>query len=244
MKQRFFILFLAFLLSGCASVELPTSPPSETVTIIVPEALSPLQKAISICDQAIPGSNYVTLTQPPDPVDADSLFISLGESNAVFQTQIASEELIIITHPEVDLSDISLSQVQSIFSGNIKDWSEISDHKGEINIWVTPDDEVSRTLFEDEVMQGVPINSDAKVAPTPRELIDAVSQYENGISYLPAALLPPDLSGFSLAIQFPVLVTASQEPSSPGAYNAILCLQGSSLQNILGQLNYIPLNSE
>ena len=50
--------------------------------------------------------------------------------------QIGVEGIAIVVNPDNSINDLSIDQIKNIFSGNISDWSEISDYSGKINVIV------------------------------------------------------------------------------------------------------------
>lgn len=127
-------------------------------------------------------------TRPPKESEYNT---AKSKGMSLHMTLISFDGVVVIVHPSNPVSDLTLSQLKSIyFDGNITDWSQITNgaKKGKINIYNT-DPKISGTaeLFN-KVVTGndeTPyVGGTTKVHPTPL-MIPTIMGDPDGIAYTP-----------------------------------------------------------
>ncbi|MCL2071497.1 MAG: phosphate ABC transporter substrate-binding protein [Oscillospiraceae bacterium] len=94
---------------------------------------------------------------------------SLSESEVeLYQfTTIAKDGLALIVHPENPVDNLTLEQIRDIYTGEITDWSQVSDQfEGDIFPITREEGSGTRSFFEEFVMDGQRITSKAIVQST------------------------------------------------------------------------------
>ncbi len=116
---------------------------------------------------------------------------TLARSGIVGMTQLGRENILaldglhIILSPSNPVTSLSVKQVASIFSGKIRDWSQLGSHKGKINIHTTNSNYGLHDIFNKLVMKP----NQLQMSPTAikytsqMKLSDAVARDPNGIGF-------------------------------------------------------------
>jgi len=107
--------------------------------------------------------------------------------------EIAKDGLAIIIHPDNPISDLSIDQVRSIYSGEIKDWGDLSEADGEIYVITREEGSGTRSAFEEAVMGGKDISSKAIVQNSNGAVRMLVSENKHFIGYISLGLV--DIKG-------------------------------------------------
>ncbi len=230
--KRLLVLFL--FLSACA----PANPSTETpqldiITVVLTPDVYPIRLAVETCATLTPDMPVFIKEGFPGQLEGD-LMIRLGEPDdePAFIAQIAEEELALVVHPSNTSASLSLEQVKDIFSGRMRNWSEIGGNDTEIQVWALLTADEARGIFDQELLGGGRVTSNAFLAPHPSAMLEAISGSPNAIGYLPRAWSTGQVSIILLGIRAPVLVVAEQEPQG-AARELAICLQGDLGQNII-----------
>lgn len=127
---------------------------------------------------------------------------------------IADEAIAIIVHPSVTLNDVSLQQLENIFTGRAQDsgWA----------VAVREDGDDSRAAFEAMALRGVQPTLNAVLSPTPQAMLAFVAQTPNAIGYLPTRWVDGTIKILSVegiapgdpaySLRLTVLAVANAEP--------------------------------
>lgn len=232
--KRLLALFL--FLSACA----PANPSTETpkpdfITVVLTPDVYPIRLAVETCASQTPDTPIFIKEGFPGQVEGD-LLIRLGEPDdePAFIAQIAEEELALAVHPSNTSASLSIEQVKDIFSGRMRNWSEIGGNDTEIQVWALLTADEARGIFDQELLGGGRVTSNAFLAPHPSAMLEAISGSPNAIGYLPRAWSTGQVSIILLGIKAPVLVVAEQELQG-AARELVACLQGE-----LGQSSITP----
>lgn len=230
------LLLLILLVAGCApeqEIE-PTAVPS-TVLIHITPAARPAHAAVRACAASLPGFLFETEERFASEASSD-LVIRLGvpEIHPGFLAQIASDELAVVLHPENPSASLTTAEIQALFSGQVTNWAEYNGSDAPVQVWVPLPVDETRMAFDSQILQGLPVVSDARLAPDPQSMQQALSADPDAIGYLPVSWQPSDLHSILLGIRLPLLVSASQVPEGPAA-ELTACLQGEIGQQALQQ---------
>lgn len=227
-------------MSGCSPPPTATLPPSpQTLTVALPLALSPIQDALQTCanTQADLLVNLLELpNRPPEPEAAD-LSIWFGEPPEAFEyaVQLAEENLAVIVHPSNPVNELDGAQLRAIFSGQIRSWSDLDGEARDIQVWVYPEGNQVRELFENPLLSETDTTSLAKLAPTAEAMLAGVAEDPASIGYAPQAVVGAAVrqvkvdEELSEALRMPVLGLAPDEPRG-AARDFLVCLQGGEGQ--------------
>ena len=94
---------------------------------------------------------------------------------------IVKEAFVFFVNKENSIDNLSLEQVQQIYSGKIKNWSEIGGANSKIVAYQRPENSGSQTGMEKLVMQGIKMikPTTETIADTMEDIIDVISDYDN-----------------------------------------------------------------
>jgi hypothetical protein len=213
-KNIFFLcalrIFAVFALTSCgASIPVPTL---QVVKVYTTAAAQPWLTEVSNCavKRSVILSNVIDLTQ------AD-IAIRIGEPDKLTGPtfQIDREDLLIVTHRESPLQNLSIDQVRALFAGQ---------GRTDVQVWVFGSGEDLQQVFAREIMRGGSVTSLARLSISPQQMSDTLNAEKNAVGLLGRHWKTGTVREvFSLPDQ-PVLAITAAEPQ--GAIKEILaCLQ-------------------
>jgi len=139
--------------------------------------------------------------------------------------QIGSEDLLVVVNKVTPVTSLTTEQAAGLFSGRITDWGQIDPGKsGAVQPWVFPAGEDVEQLFEQAVLGGTPVSSQARLASTPDEMSQAIAADPNAVGILPRHWKAGDVTAVLTAASVPVLALTPAQPD-PGVAGLIACLQ-------------------
>ena len=112
--------------------------------------------------------------------------------------QIGVEGIAIVVNPDNSINDLSIDQIKNIFSGNISDWSEISDYSGKINVIVREEGSGTLDAFKDSIMNGSEIKDDAIVQNSAGAVKQSIVQDKNAIGFVSLTHLDDNLKDIAI----------------------------------------------
>lgn len=107
--------------------------------------------------------------------------------------RFARDAIVMVVHPGNPVENLSLDRLRAIFSGDVKDWSELGGESGAIEPVVQdPASDVTEFVVR-EILDGVPIRVRAIPAADDSAVIDAVHANPRAIGYVTLAAHTGDL---------------------------------------------------
>ena len=202
MKRLMFFLALisSLIISGCQpEVEIPALETLNLVRIGLPinyrDHYSPL---LLNCMNTLPGislqiNTYTYTDTFPDPEEyqliiwqgAPSQHPDINLDNFTL-VKLDSDELVVIGSIQNQLSSISITDLRSIFAGNIQDWSGLpgSGISGQIDLWNYYGAHPLRIVFEDAIGSSLPVTTSARIIPSQVEAVLKVEENPASLSYI------------------------------------------------------------
>ncbi len=116
-----------------------------------------------------------------------------------FVTPLARGAILLAASPSISVRGLDLDVIKDIFTGRIRDWSEIGGAPGPITPIVYPGGDELRLVFERQVLGNSRITSNALLAPDPAAMAELLAQEPAAIGFLPGHTLSADLKPFALA---------------------------------------------
>jgi phosphate transport system substrate-binding protein len=112
------------------------------------------------------------MARPPKPKEAeqDVAYVQFGESGVA-----------ILTHLDVNITNLSADQVKAIFSGEITNWSEVGGANQPIILYVRDEDDSSTKAIRDFVLDDAVFPETAQVFTSQGDMLIAVAGTPNSI---------------------------------------------------------------
>jgi hypothetical protein len=150
------------------------------------------------------------------PAEAD-IALRLGEPEllATPAFQIDSEEILVMTHRQSPLQNMTVEQVRELFAG-----------PGEpsVRVWVYAEGEDVQRVFGQAVMQGRSVTSSARLATSPQHMSATLVSEPDTVGILPHRWKAGDSRFVYTIPDVPVLAVVDSEPQ--GEVQALIaCLQ-------------------
>ena len=94
---------------------------------------------------------------------------------------IVREAFVFFINKENPVENLTLKQIQDIYSGKIKNWKDVGGKDSQILAYQRPENSGSQTGMLDLVMQGIKIAKPVKenVAESMADIVDVISDYDN-----------------------------------------------------------------
>ena len=204
------LVFLSLLLSSC-STDTPQTQP-QVVTVYSTSAATPWLTELYDCAADV--SAVIRLSDSPSAFD---IRLQVGEPEYLsgFAYQVDKEEILIVTHRQSPVQNLTLEQTQTLFMG-LDDPS--------VQMWVYDSVEDIFGVFDQFVMKGRSVSSSALIATTPQQMSDVVNAESNAVGILPRHWKAGDVREVYSIGSVPVLAITQNEPQ--GAVNQLIgCLQ-------------------
>ena len=96
---------------------------------------------------------------------------------------VAQDALSVYLNAANTIRDLSLDQLQGLFSGTMTDWSEVGGEPGTVRVVVRPPSSGTHRFFRDHVLGGGPYAASATAVPTTRGVLAAVAADPRAIGY-------------------------------------------------------------
>ena len=214
-------------LTACKpAVNLTASPTPQILQVDYTPALRPFTTQLNQCAASQPDLGLADREVPAKTLDLSQSDMGLqwGEISAHsgFTVEIGQETLIIITNPENPLRELSLSDLQSLYSGNIQNWNTLEPDQGfdeAVQIWLTPLGADDRQVFNNLMSADKTLSPQAYLAPDPQAMLEAVATNRGAIGYLPSQWHQDSVQKIQLndaplsILEQPILASTSIEPT-------------------------------
>jgi hypothetical protein len=204
------LTFLSLLLSSC-STETPQTLP-QVVSVYSSSAATPWLADLYDC--AAESSAVISLSNSSSNAD---IHLRVGEPEFLSTPayQIDEEEILIMTHRQSPVQNLTLEEAQILFAG-------LGDPS--VELWVYASGEDVFEVFDQFVMKGRSVSSSAMVAVNPQQMSDVLNSKSNAVGILPRHWKAGDVREVYSVATVPVLAITQTEPQ--GAVNQLIgCLQ-------------------
>ncbi len=95
----------------------------------------------------------------------------------------ARDALGIYVHRDNPVRDLSIEQVQAIFSGKIENWRQVGGREAPVLVVNRPPNSGTRVYFDQNVLQQSVFSANARIVPTSRAVVETVVRNPNAIGY-------------------------------------------------------------
>lgn len=199
-------VILVMLVASCT----PTATPESETQIISVYATPSTQPWLADVFACVPAGTTIRVAD--DPASAD-ISLRLGEPDfwSAFVYQIDTEEILVVTHRQSPVQNMRVEAVRELFSGQ---------GVSSVTVWVYASGEDVQRVFEQAVMNGRSVTSQARMAVNPGHMSDTLNNEPNTVGILPRHWKVGD-SRFVYALpDVPVLALVNEEPQ--GAIQKII----------------------
>ena len=200
--------YLLFV-SSCSTSTPPATP--QLVTVYSTSAAQPWLTPLYACS----GSSSV-ISRLDDPSSAD-IVLRVGEPEFLASPayQIDTEEILIVTHRQSPVQNLTLEEGRALFAGQ----GDLS-----VQVWVYASDEDVQVEFDQFVMEGRSVTPSARLAVNPQQMSDTLVNEPNTVGILPRHWKAGDVRDVYLVATVPVLALTKSEPQA-AVKELIACLQ-------------------
>lgn len=210
--QRHFFMqcVLIFFTVACAPAATQTPVP-QILDVYATPAAQPWLVDVFTC---VPPGTAIRVADSPAEAD---LSLRIGEPDVLAKPayQIATEEVMVVTHRQSPVQNLSVEEVRALFAGQ----TDLP-----VQVWVYAEGEDVQRVFEQAVMQGRSVTSFARLAASPQQMSDVLINEANTLGILPTRWKAGDARFVYTIPDVPVLALLEQEPQ--GAIQAMIaCLQ-------------------
>jgi len=209
MKYFFIFIISSFVLASCSPQLQPTFQP-DIIDVYSTSAAQPWMSDLFTCANDLAVGLNVT-------GDSPDIYLQVGELENLLSHayQIDQEELLIVTHRESPLRNLTLSDVQDLFAGQ----GDLS-----VELWIYSSDADLEIAFDQLVMKGRAVSSFVSVASGPQEMSDILNNQSKAVGILPRHWKAGTVREVYSAGIIPVLAITKNEPNET-VNQLIGCLQ-------------------
>ncbi|HLA07507.1 MAG TPA: hypothetical protein VJ022_08690 [Anaerolineales bacterium] len=190
------LILLIFLLTSCSPGTPQTTP--EVLTVYSTSAAQPWLDPLYACASSSP-----VLSRVDDPVGAD-IILRVGEPEFLASPayQIDTEEILIVTHRQSPVQNLTLEEARALFLQT----------DPSVQVWVYASEEDIQWVFDQVVMEGRSVTSSARVAVNPQVMSDTLVNQPNAVGILPRHWRAGDVRDVYSVATVPVLAITQNEP--------------------------------
>jgi phosphate transport system substrate-binding protein len=139
---------------------------------------------------------------------------AVSPADTLTRVPIGLDGLALVVHPSNSVEELSLVQLQEIFSGRVLDWLALGSDAGEIQLVSREDGSGARVLFETRVMGQERVSLTAVVMPTSADVVEYVAKNPSAIGYVSRVEVAEWIDD-EQNVAIPQPATASQPPATP-----------------------------
>jgi hypothetical protein len=209
MKKISLFLFFLFTFSAC-STSAP-QPALQVVTVYSTSAAQPWLAPLYAC-----AGSSSAISRVDDPSSAD-IVLRVGEPEFLASPayQIDMEEILIVTHRQSPVQNLTLEEARALFAGQ---------GDASVQVWVYASEEDVQVVFDQFVMEGRNVTPSARLAVSPQQMSDTLVNEPNTVGILPRHWKAGDVRDIYLVATVPVLALTKSEPHG-AVKQLVACLQ-------------------
>lgn len=203
------LLLLSSFLFSCSS-NTPLATP-QLVTVYSTSAAQPWLPPLYEC-----AGTSAAVSRVDDSNSAD-IVLRVGEPEFLNSPayQIDTEEILIVTHRQSPVQNLTLEEARALFAGQ---------RGPSVQVWVYASAEDVQEVFDQVVMEGKNVTSSARIAVNPQQMSDTLVNESNTVGVLPRHWKVGDAREVFNAGTVPVLAVTNSEPQGV-IQELIACLQ-------------------
>lgn len=197
---------IGIIIAGSTSVQPFAEALAEEFTRLNPGILIDVQGG---------GSSAGVMSAQTDTADIGMSSRNLkDEEKTLWYVEIARDGLAVIVHPDNPIKDLSLKEVQDIYSGVITNWSQLGGKDAKIHVITREEGSGTRSAFESLVMDKIEIDPRSIVQDSNGTVRMLVGDDVNAVGYISLGLVNEFVKAVTLDG-----VKASHDNVINGTYN-------------------------
>jgi hypothetical protein len=203
------VLLSSLLLTCCSPGTSPATP--QIVTVYSTFAAEPWLSELYDCARANPVLSRV------DEASSADVILRIGEPEFLVSPayQIDTEEILIVTHRQSPVQNLTLEEAQALFAGQ---------GDSSVQVWVYESEDHLQEVFDQVVMAGNSVTPSARIAVHPQQMSDTLVRESNAVGILPRHWKAGDTREVLSVAMVPVLAVTKEEPQGV-IKELIACLQ-------------------
>jgi hypothetical protein len=148
--------------------------------------------------------SLAVLSRVDDPALAE-IRLRVGEPELLdsFAYQIDTEEILVVTHRQSPVQNLTLAEARAWFAGQ---------GNPSVQVWVYASGEDVQDVFDQVVMAGRGVTPSARLAVDPQQMSDTLVRDANALGILPRHWKAGDVREVYRAATVPVLALTNSEP--------------------------------
>jgi hypothetical protein len=198
-KNYIVFLFSSFLFYSCSTP--PSSVTPQVFSVYSTSAAQPWLPELYEC-----AGTSTVISRVDNPSDAD-IVLRIGEPSFLDSPafQIDIEEILIVTHRQSPIQNLSLEEARLLFAGQ---------GDPSVQVWVYASGEDVQEVFDRVVMAGSRVNPSARLAVNPQHMSDTLVNESNTVGILPRHWKVGDSREVFSVATVPVLAITETEPQN------------------------------
>jgi phosphate transport system substrate-binding protein len=263
-KRTLAIVVLTTTLMSCSSQNIPAATPTVPVMpdVRATTAVSPLLGDLSLAyaEQAPSANDHANYRSRLNQLyQGDVSYIMtnhLAVDSTLWAAPIAQDGIALIAHPDVDVSQLSLDQLRSIYQGRTTSWADVGGTDQTIQVFSREDGSGTRNQFEQMVMGFRDVTRNARLAASSQQMVESISQERGSIGYVALSYVDDRVRTLAVDGVMPTIKTISEQTyplrttifvvglaEPQGVDRAFIAwVQSGEGQQVVAQ-RYVPLNA-
>jgi len=195
----------------CACTTSTPPAPLQVVTVYSTSAAQPWLPEAYACAES-----FAVISRVDNASSAD-IVLRVGEPEFLVSPayQIDTEEILIVTHRQSPVQNLTLAEARALFAGQAD---------ASMQVWVYASGEDVQEVFDQIVMAGRSVDASARLAVNPQHMSDTLVNESNSVGILPRHWKAGDSREVFMVASVPVLALTNSEPQGL-IKELIACLQ-------------------
>ena len=182
------------MLTACGTPLLASPAPTlQAISISYPPSLQAWADKLSTCAVGNPeiGLYFSQQANPKASTNPSDIDLAIGQptndGSGSEPYQIGWEQMVVVVNQENPVAKLSDPLLKQIYSGQVVNWENGAEQP--IQVWVLPEGEPARQVFEAALSLSGNLAPEARLAPNPLVLLKEVAADKYAIGYLPQSVL-------------------------------------------------------
>ncbi|VEP14258.1 ABC-type phosphate transport system, periplasmic component [Hyella patelloides LEGE 07179] len=160
-------------------------------------------------------ADRLDFVQTAQPLDSEELELAKQQGLELQQVPVAVDSIAVAVHPQLNISGLTLKQLQDIYTGKITNWQELGGADLPITTYSRPRSTGGMVdFFTSKVLQGREFGPNVEFVTTTTQALRLLANNPGGIYYgsIPAIVPQCTVKPLSLGLQEDDLVAPYQKP--------------------------------